>query len=392
MLNGLNYDLNNKPLLIFWELTRACKLRCKHCRADAILNPLPDELSLDEGFKVVDDIRGFTKPYPTLILTGGDPIMKRGFEDILRYAYEKDITLGIAPTVSELLTESILKTLLKYDVKHVSISLDGGYPSTHDYIRGLNGHFEATMETLRKLVKLGFNVQVNTLVCRINVLELPEIVSLLLRMNVKVWELFFLIRVGRGVEVEDLNPYEYEDVLHFLYDVLSYGVNVRTVEAPFFRRIILTRLENDSENLSEDDIIQKYGLSNLYRMLATKLNELVGYPKTQNINLGIRKPNTRDGYGVIFIAYNGDIYPSGFTPFKLGNVKNESIVDVYRNNKLLQMIRLSMFKGRCGVCEYRYICGGSRARAFTIRGDVLDEDPACIYNPGKQIQQPRNQI
>jgi len=383
MLNRLNYDFNNKPLLIFWELTRACKLKCKHCRADAILNPLPDELSLEDGFKIIDDIKGFGKPYPTLILTGGDPIMKRGLEDILRYAYENGITLGIAPTVSELLTGSILKTMLKYGVKHISISLDGGKPLTHNYIRGLNSHFEATVEVLRKLVDLGFNVQVNTLICRLNVLELPEIVNLLLGMNVKVWELFFLIRVGRGVEVEDLSPHEYEDVLHFLYDVLSYEVNVRTVEAPFFRRVVITRLKNSSENLS--GIIRKHGLGKLYSILAAKLKESVGQPKTLNINLDVRRPYTRDGYGVIFIAYNGDIYPSGFTPFKLGNVKNESIVDVYRNSKLLKMIRLSMFKGRCGVCEYRYVCGGSRARAFTVRGDILDEDPACIYNPGKPL-------
>jgi radical SAM protein len=384
LLTGLNYDFNNKPLLIFWELTRACKLKCRHCRADAILNPLPDELTLDEGFNVIDDIKGFGKPYPTLILTGGDPLMKKGFEDILRYAYENGIPLGIAPTVSELLTESILKTLLKYDVKHVSISLDGGYPYTHDYIRGLNGHFEATIETLRKLIGLGFNVQVNTLVCRVNVLELPEILNLLLRMNVKVWELFFLVKVGRGVEVEDLNPQEYEDTLHFLYDALSYGVNVRTVEAPFFRRVILTRSKSDTGNPSVDDITQKYGLSRLYKMLAAKLEE-VGHVKIQNVNVGVRRPATRDGYGVIFIAYNGDIYPSGFTPLKLGNVKDGSIVDVYRSNKILQTIRLSVFKGRCGICEYRHICGGSRARAFATRGDVLDEDPACIYNPGKRI-------
>ncbi|NHV97046.1 MAG: TIGR04053 family radical SAM/SPASM domain-containing protein [Thaumarchaeota archaeon] len=385
MLTELNYDFNNKPLLIFWELTRACKLKCRHCRADAILNPLPDELTLDEGFNVIDDIKGFGKPYPTLILTGGDPLMKKGFEEIVRYAYENGIPMGIAPTVSELLTEGILKTLLRYDVKHVSISLDGGYPHTHDYIRGLNGHFEATIETLRKLIGLGFNVQVNTLVCRVNVFELPEILNLLLTMNVKVWELFFLVKVGRGVEVEDLTPQEYEDTLHFLFDALSYGVNVRTVEAPFFRRvIILTRSKSDTKNAGVEEIIQKYGLGNLYKKLAAKLEEL-GHMKIQNVNVGIRRPATRDGYGVIFIAYNGDIYPSGFTPLKLGNVKDESIVDVYRSNKILQTIRLAVFKGRCGICEYRHICGGSRARAFATRGDVLDEDPACIYNPGKQI-------
>jgi len=381
LLTGLNYDFNNKPLLIFWELTRACKLKCRHCRADAILNPLPGELTLDEGFTVIDDIKGFGKPYPTLILTGGDPLMKKGFEEIVRYAYENGIPMGIAPTVSELLTEGILKTLLRYDVKHVSISLDGGYPHTHDYIRGLNGHFEATLETLRKLVGLGFNVQVNTLVCKVNVLELPEILNLLRRMNVKVWELFFLIKVGRGVEVEDLTPQEYEDTLHFLFDALSYGVNVRTVEAPFFRRIILSRAKSDTKNAGVEEIIQKYGLGNLYKMLAAKLKE--EHLKIQNVNVEVRRPATRDGYGVIFIAYNGDIYPSGFTPLKLGNVKDKSIVNVYRNDKILQRIRLSMFKGRCGICEYRHICGGSRARAFATRGDVLDEDPACIYDPSK---------
>lgn len=374
------FDYNKKPILIFWEATKACMLKCRHCRAEAILNPLPGELSTEEAKRLMDMIIGFGKPYPVLIITGGDPLMRKDLFEVIEYARKLDIPTGIAPAVTELLNDETMDRLIEYGVKYVSISLDGGKPDTHDGIRGIEGHFHITIDTLEKLVKKKFKVQVNTLACRETVDDLPYVVKILKDLGINIWEVFFLIRVGRGIEIEDLTPDEYEDVNHFLYEVSRYGFEVRTVEAPFYRRIARWRLNDnyDRNRLDIEYVKRKYGLGELYERLVNKLIELLGYQKNPPKP---HIPSTRDGKGIIFISYNGDIHPSGFAPYRLGNIKKNDLVDVYRNNPILIKIRKGEFAGRCGRCEFRDLCGGSRARAYAEYRDILGEDPACIYNP-----------
>ncbi len=369
-------DFNKQPILVFWEVTKACPLKCKHCRAEAILEPLPGELSTEEGYNLIYSITRFGKPYPVLIFTGGDPLSRSDIFDLIKYAIELDIKVGLAPTVSEKLNEEVIRYLSRLGVKYISISLDGAYPDTHDSIRGLNGHFNMTISVLKKLVRGGFKVQVNTIVLRENVGELPYMVKLLKDIGVNIWEVFFLIKVGRGIELNDLTPIEYEDVMHFLYDTSKYDIEVRTVEAPFFRRVVLWRREDDSQNINY--IRDRYKLSKLYEVLASKLRDLMGSSQSNpKAYLG----HTRDGYGIIFISHDGRIYPSGFCEYELGNIRVNDLVEVYRNNSILKAIREARFNGRCGICEYRYMCGGSRARAYTTFKNILAEDPACIYNP-----------
>ena len=374
-------NLDEKPILIFWEMTKACLLKCRHCRAEAIPNPLPGELSTEEGKELIDQIRGFGEPYPVLILTGGDPLMREDLEEILRYARNSGLRVGIAPAVTEKLLSS-LEMLSRYGVRFISISLDG-MRETHDYIRGVRGHFEATLEVLRGLADDGdrWILQVNTLVSKESVIDLPEIAHLLTGLGVKIWELFFLIKVGRGVELTDLSPREYEDVVHFLFEVSKYGIEVRTVEAPFFRRVYLTRRGEMVEDVSGggdyvDRIARRHGLGDLYRRLTRRLTDLMG---PQMGKPSMRSAQTRDGYGILFVSYNGDVYPSGFAPYRLGNVRSEDIVRIYRENEILRRIKRAEFRGRCGSCEYRHVCGGSRARALALTGDILGEDLACIY-------------
>ena len=373
----LNFD--ERPILIFWEMTKACLLKCRHCRAEAIPEPLPGELSTEEGEELIDRIRGFGEPYPVLILTGGDPLMREDLEEIVRYATESGLRVGIAPAVTERLLNS-LGMLSRYGIRFISISLDG-MGETHDYIRGIRGHFETTLEVLRRLTEGDWIPQVNTLVSKESVTDLPDVANLLMGMGVRIWELFFLIKVGRGIELTDLSPQEYEDVVHFLFEVSKYGMEVRTVEAPFFRRVYLTR-RNDGLNGEEEDYVERvaerYGLGNLYRRLTKRLIELMGPPQREP---SMRSAFTRDGYGIIFVAYNGDVYPSGFAPYRLGNVRSDDIVKIYRENEVLRRIRQAEFGGRCGICEFRHVCGGSRARALALRGDILEEDPACTYVP-----------
>ena len=355
------------PLLVFWESTKACPLACKHCRAEAIPNPLPGELSTEEGKELIKQVSEFGKPTPTIIITGGDPLVRKDLFELIKYAGELGVPTGVAPAVSPNLTRETLNKLRSLGVRALSISLDGATADVHENMRQVEGNYEATVKAIKTAVDTGLTVQVNTVVWRRNVHQLPHVVKLLKEIGVKIWEVFFLIVTGRAVAELDITPTEYEDVLHFLAEVSRYGIQVRTVEAPFYRRV----------KIEESNGVKYSGY--LYRELVTKLRELLGEPSSE---LDTRFMPTRDGLGIIFIAYDGTVYPSGFMPYPLGNIRKTNLVEIYRNHPLLIKMRNAEFKGRCGVCEYRRICGGSRARAFSRYGDPLETDPACIYQPG----------
>jgi radical SAM protein with 4Fe4S-binding SPASM domain len=218
----------------------------------------------------------------------------------------------------------------------------------------------------------GHTVQINTTVMRRNVEELVEVAALLAAWGAHIWEVFFLIRVGRGSELEELTPQENEDVAHFLYEASRYGFIVRTVEGPFFRRVVAQRRERP-----DADPVEAFGLGPLYRRLTARLRELLGEPGSSRA----QSVGTRDGKGILFVSHDGDVYPAGFLPYRLGNVRADDIVELYRSHPLLRAIRATEFGGRCGVCEFADTCGGSRARAFASLGDPLGEDPACAFQP-----------
>lgn len=349
----LNYD--ERPILVFWETTKACLLKCKHCRAEADLYRAPDELTTTEGFKFMEELATL-RPPPVLILSGGDPLMREDIWELVDKANDLGIPVGLSPAPTEKVLEN-KKELTK--VKSVSISLDG--IESHNVIRG-EGNFDLVLKIIKELTwHKGF--QVNTLVAKENVYELPRVLDLLLQLGVKTWEVFFLIKTGRGVEMNDLAPQEVEDVLTFLYEV-SGEINIRTVEAPFIRRIALKGPVARGE---------------LYQKLVS-LHPPKGSPK-------FRVTDTRDGKGIIFVSRNGYLFPSGFLPYPLGNIRKESFLKIYRENPVLKKIRKAEFKGKCGVCPYRDVCGGSRSRAFAYTGDPLESDPACPYIPTEKNSQ-----
>lgn len=370
-MNSSPIDYNSQPILIFWETTKACDLACKHCRASALLEPLPDEMNLEESLSFIGQIKGFGTPSPVLILTGGDVLKKRGLEVILEKANELGIPVSISPSATPLLDDGALSVMKKYGVKSLSLSLDGGTSATHDWMRGNVGTFQRTIGLMKKIVSEGFTLQINTAIFKRNVRELPRMLKILLENGVKTWEVFSLIKTGRGIDREDLDSGEYEDVFNYLEFASRYGVIIRTVEAPFFRRILIERSKGE------------YNGGPLYNELVRETLAVLGKP------LGRAKGHTsrtRDGKGVIFVSHNGDVNPSGFLPIKLGNVKDESIVEIYRNNETLTKLRdPANFKGRCGICEYNDICGGSRSRAYSYYGDIFQEDPRCVYIP-KRVQ------
>ena len=215
-MNPRPIDYNSKPILIFWETTKACDLTCKHCRASALLDALPDEMTLEQSLSFVEQVKEFGTPYPVLILTGGDIMKKRGLEDILRKTKELGIPASMSPSATPLLNDDAFAMMKKYGVKSLSLSLDGASSDTHDWLRGYIGTFDKTLDLARKVISEGFTLQINTTVFKRNVHELPQLLKILIDTKVKTWEVFSLIKTGRGIDREDLDSESYEDVFNYL--------------------------------------------------------------------------------------------------------------------------------------------------------------------------------
>jgi radical SAM protein len=356
-----------RPMLVFWEVTRACQLACFHCRASATEGALPGELTTAEGRDLIDQVAAFGRPYPILVLTGGDCLLRPDLFELVEHANGLGVPVALSPSVTPQLTPEKIEQMVTSGVNAVSISLDGALPATHDGVRGIPGHFEDTIKAITALSSAGLTVQVNTTVMRANLDELADVADLISRAGAHIWEVFFLVQVGRGVATDAVSPDEHEDVCHFLYDASQHGFIVRTVEAPFFRRVVFRRQEGDPAPTSD-----------LYQTLSGRLETLMG-PATARPRA--QTASTRDGKGILFVAHDGEINPAGFLPLPLGNVRDQAIATIYRDDPLLRRIRAAEFTGRCGVCEYADLCGGSRARAFAASGDPLGEDPACPYVP-----------
>jgi len=362
----MQLDLERRPILVFWETTRACLLACRHCRASALPEPLPGELTAAEGRALVRSLTEFGRPYPVLVLTGGDALMRDDTLELAEYASSLEIPVAMAPSVTPRLTLARVERMCKAGVKAVSISLDGATSATHEGIRGVKGHFERTLAAIRMLRGHGLSVQVNTVAMRENVEEFPDVAAMLHWLGVNAWEVFLLVKTGRGEGLEELTPAENLDLCHFLYEASRYGFAVRTVEAPFFRRVVAERTGAPPAG------------GPLYTRLSCRLAELLGEPRTSSI---AQTKGTRDGKGIVFVAHDGDVYPSGFLPVPVGNVRENSLARIYRDSLLLRAIRAGYFSGRCGECEYNDLCGGSRARAYATTGNPLGDDPACAYVP-----------
>ena len=360
-------DFAQRPMLVFWETTRACGVACRHCRASALTKALPGELDVMEGRDLIDQVAGFGRPYPILVLTGGDCLLRPDLFELVEHAKNLGIPVALSPSVTPALTAEMIERIAASGVRAVSISLDGATAATHEGVRAIEHHFDDTIAAIRALVAAGLDVQINTTVMRENLDELADIAALVQSTGAHVWEVFFLVHVGRGVATNAITPDEHEEVCHFLFDASAYEFIVRTVEAPFFRRVVAARRAGGEAPESAG-----------YRALTARLSDQLGAPT--------RKPSahtaaTRDGKGILFVAYDGEVYPAGFLPLGLGNLRERPLSEIYRDNEVLREIRGTAFEGRCGRCEYADLCGGSRARAFAVDGNPLGEDPACVYEP-----------
>ncbi|MGP8069087.1 MAG: TIGR04053 family radical SAM/SPASM domain-containing protein [Candidatus Bathyarchaeia archaeon] len=361
-------DLSEAPVFVCWETTKACLLSCRHCRAKAIRSPMPGELDHQKSLELIDQLLEFGEPYPALLLTGGDPLMRDDFFDLIEYAKEKGVYVAVAASVTPKLNETTISRMKEMGVDIMSLSLDGALPETHDKLRGVKGTWEKTIHALQLANEAGLRAQINTTVMRSNINELPEIFHFVRQRKAVAWEVFFLIRTGRGASLESLDAAECEEVMHFLFDAAHYGVPVRTAEGPHFRRV-----------RSEREYGHAQPSGALYERLAVRLRKLEGEPTSSP---SMKSTPTRDGRGILFVTYDGEVYPSGFLPLNTGSVPSNHLKSIYRSNPLFIALRdSSKLKGRCGVCDYREICGGSRSRAFAEFGDPFEEDPACPYIP-----------
>src|SRR5579871_937882 len=303
-------DYAQTPLNIYWEMTQACALACRHCRAEAVPHPDPRELTVPEGLAFLRQIRDFETPLPHLILTGGDPLERTGLFELIDEARALGISVSITPAATPKLTRGMLVRLKEHGVEGLGLSLDGSTAQRHDSIRGVPGTFDRTLDALRWAGELGMPIQVNTLVAAETAADVPAVFELLKTFAVTRWSLFFLISVGRGKVLQPLSPAEGEDLMGWIYEISGAApFIVATTEAPSYRRVALQKMR--AAGLSGEQIKR----TGAYR------------------GFGIR-----DGHGVMFVSHTGDICPAGFLPQVAGNVRRDRVADIYRRSPLFQSL------------------------------------------------------
>lgn len=357
----IHADFDQAPFTIAWEVTRACAFACKHCRADAQHARDPNELTTEEAYQLIDRFAEFGSPI--LIFTGGDPMMRRDLFDLISYAAQKGLRCSLTPTATALPTVERLQKAKEAGIRRIALSLDAPTPEVHDEFRQVKGSWERTMRILNNAKEVGLSVQVNTTVTTFNVDLLSDMVPFIEQVAAVQWSVFFLVPTGRAQARWLISPERHEEVFHWLYDLSKVApFDIKGTAAPMYRRVAIERKKAE---LDADEQVTFQGAGFQY---ADGLNR-----PTKGVN---------DGNGFLFISHVGEIMPSGFLPVSAGDVHTDDVVDVYRNSQLFKDLRdYSKLKGRCGICEYRDVCGGQRGRAYGVTGDYLETDPACLYQP-----------
>ena len=373
-IRTLHSDVAERPFMVIWEVTRACALACAHCRADAMPCRDPRELSTEEGMALLDDLASYGPPRPMVVLTGGDPFEREDLVDLVAHGTAAGLHISLSPSVTPRLSIEALRALRVAGAHVVSLSLDGASPDTHDAFRGIDGTFVATIAAASTVREAGLRLQINTTVTAGNVTELPDMLDLVARMDPALWSVFFLVPTGRGQLLEPLSAGDVEQVMWWLHDV-SGVVPVKTTEAPHFRRIAIQRA-GDPLGAEPDGAL----LEDLRRRTSThrpRSSDRTGRPGRVRPPLAVNA-----GRGFAFIDHVGMVQPSGFLPLPVGSVAERPFSSIYREAPLLRVLRdPGALGGRCGRCEFRAVCGGSRSHAFAATGDPLAEDPGCSYNP-----------
>ncbi|MEM3732404.1 MAG: radical SAM protein [Candidatus Bathyarchaeia archaeon] len=346
------------PFQVVWEITSACNLKCKHCSANAGVRS--NELNTEEALKAIDELDKFG--ITILAFSGGEPLIRKDFLKLAKYAADKGIYVAVA-TNATLITREKAKEMKEAGIEYVQISLDGATPETHDSFRGAPGTFNRTIEGIKNVVAEDFFVNVSTTVTKLNYREVPKILDLCEKLGVDWFMAYNFIPTGRGVNIAelDLTPEEREELLKMLYERMQKSNVTMLSTAPQFARVSL------EASCQSEALILSHFYSAKSREKIKGLAEFIG----------------GCGAGRFYIAIkpDGTIQPCVFLPLVLGNIKNDNLEELWVTSKILKDLRnKDILKGHCGICEYRYYCGGCRARAYGYFNDYLAPDPGCINN------------
>ncbi|MDQ0255308.1 radical SAM protein [Evansella vedderi] len=358
-------DYNENPFIVIWEVTRSCELKCVHCRADAQTKPHPNELTHEEGIKLIDDI--YDLGNPMLVFTGGDCMMRKDLFELSEYAVKKGMRVSMTPSATDNVTKEKMQQAKEVGLSRWGISLDGPTPEIHDHFRGTSGSFDLTVEKIKYLNELNMPLQINTVISRYNYDSLEQMAALVGELKAVMWYIFLLVPTGRGQMDDCLTPAEHEKVFRWLYELgKTAPYDIKTTAAQHYRRVVIQQKSRE-RLIDKGDIRYEDSISDT----AYLIDGLKRAPKGVN-----------DGNGFIFVSHTGDVMPSGLLPIVVGNIREKPLKEIYRESPVLKEIRNpDLYKGKCGICEFRFVCGGSRSRTYAVTGDYLESEPFCVYIP-----------
>jgi len=344
-------DFDVRPMVVIWEMTQACDLNCAHCRANARPQRHPLELSTAEAFHLIDQISAMR--IPLFVITGGDPLKRPDVMPIVQYACSRGVRTSLTPSATPLLVRDAIFKLKQSGLMRLALSLDGSTAKLHDTFRGVAGSYQRTLDAVSWCHEAGLPIQINTTVSRRNIDDLDNMIELLKSLRVVLWSVFFLVPTGRAQLRDLLTADEHEQVFAKLYAASKQvKFHIKTTEGQHYRRYVLQQRAKSPGSRPQDDLIAHA-------------------PKGVN-----------DGKGFMFVSHTGEVFPSGFLPMSAGNVLWEPLADIYQNSPLFRSLRnTSQLKGKCGLCDFKDVCGGSRARAYAVSHDLLAEEPRCAYMP-----------
>jgi radical SAM protein len=367
-------DFNEKPYIVIWETTQACDLACVHCRACAQPQRNPFELSTAEAKGLIDQIAEMK--VPVFVLTGGDPLKRPDILELVQYAHQRGVHTSMTPSATPLLTKEAIARLKEGGLARLAVSLDGSAAEIHDAFRRVPGSYQWTLDAIRGAGELGLPVQVNTTITRRNLDDFDSTVRLLETLDIVLWSVFFLVPTGRGQTADLVTAEEFETMFEKLYQASArVKFDIKTTEAQHYRRFLLQRRADERK--------QGAGAPRASVPAAQAFPAALGGDGIARAPRGLN-----DGKGFVFVSHVGEVFPSGFLPLAAGNIREQRLADLYRDSPLFRALRdTSQLQGKCGACEFKDICGGSRARAYALTGDVMAEEPCCAYQPRRALQE-----
>ncbi len=358
------------PRLIFWETTAGCNLRCIHCRRVTIADQLtPQDLTTEEAFRLIDQIAEMGRP--VFVLSGGEPLFRPDILDIARYATDAGLPVALA-TNGTLIDDALAGEIKAHGVKRVSISFDGADAATHDAFRGLPGSFDAAVSGFQALRRVGLPVQINTTVAKHNEAQLEAVLQLAIDLDAVGLHLFLLVPVGCGVKIAEeqmINAQQYERVLNWLYDKEQSEpqLQLKATCAPHYFRVMRQRRAEERRRGVQHDLP------------ASHHRQLHGHPHGQ---MHAATKGCLAGTGVCFVSHRGEVFPCGYLPVEAGNVRRQHFGDIWQGSTLFTELRNpDLLGGKCGICQFKNLCSGCRARAYGTVGDYMAEEPFCAYDP-----------